>query len=68
MISTDKRQVRCLGHFVGDPLENLLAWARPDLNATVEGRYLFVPDEYPDAVGYTDGIFIVNGDTLEFLD
>ena len=50
-MTTEKRRVRCIGHFDGDPLENLLGWARPDLNATVEGRWLFVPDEYPDVVG-----------------
>ena len=56
-----------MGYFDGDPLENLLGWAEPDLNATVEGRWLFVPDEYPDVVGYTDGIFILMRTRWSFL-
>ena len=68
MMTTEKRRVRCLGHIDGNPLENLLGWARPNPNDTVQNRWLFVPDEYPDVVGYTDGVIIVNEDTLEFLD
>ena len=68
MVTTDKRRVRCLGHIDGDPLENLLGWAKPNLNDPTPNRWLFVPDQYPDVVGYTDGVFIVNEDTLVFLD
>jgi hypothetical protein len=50
-MTTEKRRVRCLGHFDGDPLENLLGWAEPDLNATVEGRWL-----RPAATDQTDRI------------
>ena len=67
-MTTEKRRVRHLGYVDGDPLENLLGWAKPNLNDTVQNCWMFVPDEYPNVVGYTDGVFIVNEDTLEFLD
>ena len=67
-MTDDKRRVHYIARVFSDPLENLLGWAWPDQNATVEGRWLFVPDEYLTTPGYTDGIFIVNEDTPEFLD